>query len=209
MPPPQPQPPPPPSVPAGAPRPQVPRVIGLRADGEPQEPGWLTAFSSGPFLAATGEPARPHSELRLAHDGEFLHLLLYAADEDIETRDRRPDGPVWLDDAFQLQLRADNSGPVYAVDVSAAGVITDARTPEGGRPDLAWQSGARAEVEHDGTLNSAQDDDEEWLVELSIPLKTLGLVPGKSVHLSATRCDVPKGGRRLCGGWQALVDLKR
>ena len=185
----------------------VPRLDAVVVDGEPDEPGWQTALLSGAFLDPQGAPARPHSELRVGHDGRDLLLLLYAADEDIQTRPRAHDAPLWTDDAFALQLQPDGTGPVFAVDVSAAATVTDARLRVGQPPDVAWESLARTGVEKDGTYNDTRDDDEEWLVELAIPLARLGLKPGQLVALRASRCDVPKGGKRSCGQWQAQVQL--
>ena len=63
----------------------------------------------------------------------------------------------------------------------------------------------RAAVDVDGTLDNPADDDEEWVVELAVPLAALGPAP---VTLRASRCDVTKTGARLCGSWQQQIDPK-
>ena len=52
----------------------------------------------------------------------------------------------------------------------------------------------------DGTLNDTSDNDEEWLIELAIPLKNLGLDgrAGESMGVRMRRCDTSKTGARTC-----------
>ena len=71
-----------------------------------------------------------------------------------------------------------------------------------GREDLSWESGVRAAVDRDGSLNADDgEEDEEWVVEAAVPWKALGVVPGPTteVTFSASRCDTPKDGTRRCG----------
>jgi len=58
-------------------------------------------------------------------------------------------------------------------------------------------------VDRDGTLDDAHDNDEEWVVELAIPLGSIS--PLASVH--ARRCDTPKDGILRCG--EAELSLSR
>jgi hypothetical protein len=95
------------------------------------------------------------------------------------------DEDIRSDDAFEL------TAGTLAARVTAAG---DARPGT-----------VRAAVDTDGTLDEPHDDDEEWVVELAVPLAALGPSP---VTLRASRCDVTKSGARLCGSWQQDVDLK-
>jgi hypothetical protein len=75
----------------------------------------------------------------------------------------------------------------------------------------AWRSTPSAGADHDGTLNDATDDDEEWVIELAIPLRELGLEGKAGEHLwfSARRCDTPKSSRRTCSaaGGEAAIKL--
>jgi hypothetical protein len=90
------------------------------------------------------------------------------------------------------------------IEVSASGVVTDAMQMAGGAPDYSWQSGIDVSHENDGTLNDDGDDDEEWILEMAIPLRSLGLTgaTGERIDFSVRRCDTPKGTTgRVCGGW--------
>jgi hypothetical protein len=174
----------------------------LHIDGELKEADWHDDDRTGPFLDATGHAARPFSEAMALVDGDLLVLGLYAADQDIEAHVRDHDGPVWTDDAFVLRFAPPGAEKApFAIDVSATGVIADGRIGRGGAVDTSWESGARAVVDHDGTINDASNEDEEWVVEMTVPLAALGARAGSSLKFEVSRCDTPKRARRTCASW--------
>ena len=76
--------------------------------------------------------------------------------------------------------------------------------------DYRWNSGAHLSRELDGTINKSDDEDEEWVIEMAIPLASLGLEgeKGERIGLSIRRCDTPHArafdptpGVRSCGSW--------
>lgn len=188
----------------------VPHLRGnLVLDGDLDDSAWAASdvARTGQFLDASGGPARPHSEARLVWGDGHLYMALYAADEDVRALPRKPDEAVWLDDSFRVVFRR---GDVeMAFDVSATGVITDARRVRGGSPDYSWDSGAHVSTELDGTLNDPRDDDEEWALELAIPFESLGMrgARGESIAVSIQRCDTPKGAARTCATWAEGIVL--
>lgn len=149
----------------------IPRATSaITIDGEWIEPDWSARALRGQFRGSDGQLARPSSELRLLHDDHDVLVALYAADENIETRD-----------AFDLTI------DTLALHVTATAEVTPA-TP-----------GIRAKVDYDeGTRDDAHDDDEEWVVELAIPLS---LVAAPRHTISASRCDTPKDGVQRCATW--------
>lgn len=185
---------------------EVPRVTGLiTLDGEIDEEDWARAARTGAFMDAAGVEARPYSDARFLRDDASLYVALYAGDEDIRATVTDHDGPVWLDDSFSLHLTPATPGsPTYVIEISAGGVITDGRRDKGGKVDLGWESGTKLAVDRDGTLNDPRDEDEEWVIEAAIPLRSLGVRPGDQVMIDVSRCDGPKaGGRRRCGSFGA------
>ncbi len=104
-------------------------------------------------------------------------------------------------DAFQLVFHTANGDRL--IDVSAAGVVTDARCDGTGALDFSWSSSAEVAMDKDGTPNDPSDQDEEWVVEMAIPLASLGLsgVPGERVEAAIRRCDDVRGGGHVCGAW--------
>lgn len=140
----------------------------ITVDGELREADWNDRARFATFLAGDAE-ARPHSQVRLLRDATTLYVGLYAADQDIRSTD-----------AFELAL-----GSLH-VRVDARGKVAP--------PDLV----AAVDVEDDETIDDPRDDDEEWTVELAIPIAR---VPADATSVRATRCDTPKGGAPRCGGW--------
>jgi hypothetical protein len=149
----------------------------IAIDGDWDEPDWSQRAYRGQFVGSDNELARPSSEIRLLHDDHDLFVALYAADDDIESTD-----------AFQLAVGS------LQLRVDARGTLTP--------PDPA----IRVKVGFDeGTLDNPHDDDEEWVVELAIPLVVTGLAPDTSVDVRASRCDTPKGGGERCGQWAGAL----
>ena len=185
----------------------VPHAVGaLVLDGDTDDPGWTAPDAvarTGPFEQASGVAGRPYSDARLVWGDGQLYIALYAADDDIRARVTEADGPVWLDDSFRLVFR--RGAVEYVIHVSARGVVADARCAPGAAPDDTWNSGAHVSHDVDGTLDDPTDSDEEWVVEMAIPLASLGLLgtPGERLGFSLSRCDEPKGEPRVCSGWGA------
>ena len=152
----------------------------IKIDGEWNEPDWPTRALREQFVADDGALSRPSSEVRFLHDDKDLIVALYAADENIETRD-----------AFDLTV-----GTV-TLHVDATGAVT---------PPLAT---VRAKVDYDeGTRDNPKDDDEEWVVELAIPLDTVGLKAGVHQPIKASRCDTPKDNIERCGHWSGSLTIE-
>ena len=163
----------------------VPDVGALpELDGELDDAIWQAPVArTGAFLDAHGAPARPYSDARVAWTKGYLVVALYAADEDIRTSGEAAD-------AFRVVLGE------HAFDVTASGELRGA------------PAGARAGHDADGTLDDPSNDDEEWVIELVVPLASLGLEGREGEHLafSAARCDTTHDGVRRCGAARG-VDL--
>ena len=172
----------PPPTPAPAPVPGPGNVVAhttkpIQIDGDWDEPDWPQRAFRAQFAGDDGQLARPSSEVRMLRDDKNLIVALYAADENIETRD-----------AFDFSV-----GPV-SLHVDATGKVT----PE--IPGVVAKTGF-----DEGTLDNAKDDDEEWVVELAIPLDRTGK---GSLPVKASRCDVPKDGTQRCGHWNGTVTIE-
>jgi hypothetical protein len=153
----------------------------------------------------------PYSEVKARWGNGKLYLWLYAADLDLQGKVRDADAELSGDDAFQVQIGS--SERFYTFEVNVLGTLTDAicksrrRTPHdpmGKTCDRSWQSGTDVDADVDGTLNQLGDKDEEWVVELTIPLDKIGrknLKPGTRVRFSVSRCEVAYDGVRACGSW--------
>ena len=140
---------------------------------------------------------------KLLWDPRHLLLLLYAADENIQARVTRHDGPVLQDDAFVVELRA--AGPIdsrWTIAISATGVVADAEQ-DGVTLRPGWESGIRVSAVRDGTLNDPRDRDEEWIVKAALPLRAIRMAghAGSQIWIRISRCDTPLDGKRRSGAW--------
>src|SRR5215475_9737526 len=127
----------------------VPQVgAAIHCDGELDEVAWRSPARTGPFLDPKGETAAPYSEARFLRDDANLYIALYAADEDIRSSDE-----------FIVQVGSGSSQ--MTLHFTAAGKLV---------PAIA---GAKVGVDLDGNLDDASNDDEEWVIEASIPLAAL------------------------------------
>ena len=192
----------------------VPHVAAelVRKAGKTDERFWEgEAGSTGVLLVAKGLGMVPYSEVKARWGNGNLYLWLNAADLDLEGKTRKADADLSGDDAFQIQIGAE--GRVYTLEVNVLGTLTDAicrsrrptpRDPMGRTCDRSWQSGADVDVDTDGTVNQLGDADEEWVVELTIPLGKIGqgsAKPGIHLRFSVSRCEVAYDGVRACGSW--------
>jgi hypothetical protein len=183
---------------------RVPRTAGpVDINGKPWEDTWATAALTGQFPERGGvKPGLPYSEARVAWDDENLYLMLYAADEDVRATPKGHDIPLHGEDSFHVVLTLPTR--TVELDVSAAGVLTDALLGADGGSDLSFESGLRFAVDLDGSLNeSAGEDDEEWVVEAALPWERLGVKPlrGMRLRVELARCDTPRGSVRRCSAW--------
>ncbi len=188
----------------------VPHARGaIVLDGDMDDPGWLNGCArTNAFLLPDGSQVRPYSDARFVYGDGVLYVGLYAADEDIHAKLEGLDSPVWTEDSFHVVF---NDGTIeHSFDVSPIGTLADGERRIGseGRGgthpfDFRWNSGAHVSHEMDGTANKSTDKDEEWLIEMAIPLDALGLKgeKGERIGVAIRRCDTLHSGLRSCGSW--------
>jgi hypothetical protein len=141
-------------------------------------------------------------------DAEVFLALKQRADHGRGGQVRAHDGPVERDDAFHLEFG--RGGEVRVISVSVLGTVADAlcrpsRAGVTGRVcDRSWESQARVAVDRDGTMNKIGDNDEEWVIEMAVPLAALGFADahtGTQIPFSIHCCEIGHGSSRGCGGW--------
>jgi len=168
---------------------------------------WGGAVNTHTLLDDNGKGAVPVSEARFLWGNGQLYLAFYAGDLDLEMREKKHDGPVWRDDSFSISFYVQNEQRTLVV--SPLGVLADGICPPDAasladpRCDLHWESHTRLAVDYDGTINKLGDFDEEWNVQLAIPLASINArsAPGSELTFSLARCDMAFDGKRACGAW--------
>jgi hypothetical protein len=184
----------------------VPHVRGtITLDGDTDDSGWRgPTLRTGGFVGQDGvATVHPHSEARIVWGDGFLYMNLYAADEDIRATGSGPDSLAEGEDYFHLIFTDATTERV--LDVNPLGFVTDGIRPRGTSqaPDRSWDSHTHVSHELDGTPNLPTDNDEEWVLEMAVPLESLGLSgkAGEQIGLSMHRCDTTHKGQRVCGSW--------
>lgn len=175
-------------------------AAAIEPNGDVDEPVWASAARTEAFVS-NGSPARPYSDARFLWREGLLYVALYAGDEDIRATAATHDGPLWLADSFQLSFTS--GANEHVIDVSPLGVVTDGVRAQDGGVDYFWESEARVGHEADGTVNISEDDDEEWVIEMAIPLASFGLTgtEGERLGISVRRCDETRQIGRTCATW--------
>ncbi len=160
----------------------IPQTTGqITIDGNWGEADWLTKNSLWIQLRRPdGDLARPYSEVRFLYDRRYLYVALYAADTNVTS-----------EDAFDLDV-----GPLHERLFATGKVMPEA-------PDI------KIAAYVDGTLDDIAHKDEEWKLELAIPIEKTGLAPSEGVDARVGRCDiVTNDGRKYCGEWSGALSLQ-
>lgn len=178
----------------------VPRAeapIRIDAELEGKKVWEADSGNTGNLKDERGMGMVPFTEVKARWGNGNLYFMLYAGDLDIESGD-----------AFHLEIGG--GGRIHVIDVSALGAVVEAACDSGksfpvasGDCDRSWHARAVVAVDRDGTLDHLGDNDEEWVVEMAIPLSALGLdaaAPGVRVPFAVRRCDVGAG-PHACGSW--------
>ncbi|HEX3777231.1 MAG TPA: hypothetical protein VHV51_22315 [Polyangiaceae bacterium] len=169
---------------------------------------WGSAVNTHTLLDANGNGAVPVSEARFLWGDGKLYLAFYAGDLDLEMREKKHDGAVWKDDSFTVSFFVSGESK-RVLTISPLGTLADGVCPNDAesladsRCDLHWESHVRTGVDYDGTVNKLGDFDEEWNIQLAIPLSALNAkaTPGTHVAFTLRRCDIAFDGQRACGLW--------
>lgn len=174
-------------------------------DGVLDEPAWQHA-GAALHESRTGEPAT-EIDARLggptltyfAWDAEHLYVAGTLPDRDLYAPHLERDDPLYRDEAFEVFLAGNNTGARYLEhQVSARGVMFDARFPKYRKGDEGWNGSWRSAVALDGELER-RGYDRGWTVELAFAWTQLcehtkidcPPKPGQELRINVFRLDKP------------------
>lgn len=148
------------------------------AHGDPRRVSWDKAatLTGWKELQGNDTPRRLHG--RVAHDGQFLYLLLEEGMDTAKLYFHKDH--IWDEDEWEVFLGDERAHPYHQMGVNARGVHADLIHKQGGMED--WVSGARVIAD-----TSARD---RWLTYIAVPLKTAtpkGVQPGATLYLNVVR----------------------
>ena len=185
----------------------------IKLDGKLSEKEWADAPSTGDFVRTMdGQPADQKTEAKLLWDDKNLYVAFINEDKDIWTTLDKHDDKLWTQEADEMFIDADGDGKTYVeLQVNAKGATFDSYLPTYRQNQNDWDSGMKAGVQIDGTLNKRDDEDKKWTVELAIPLdaargkdKEMKNVPpkvGTEWRVNFFRMDQPNGRPQSGTGW--------
>jgi uncharacterized repeat protein (TIGR03806 family) len=177
-------------------------------DGKDDDPAWKNAqvidWFGQPWLGDKAPALRGKTKAKLLWDRDYIYFFAEMEDRDLFADVTEHDGPIWLNDAFELFFRPGPHKPgYYEFEVNAANAVFDAFYPKVDIPNIPkhikhGEFRVETKVRLRGTLNKRDDVDEGWSVEGRIPwgdfLRTGGRPePGEEWRFNLTRCNYDKG----------------
>ena len=159
----------------------------IAVDGRLDEPAWAAAaviegFSMPWLEEGRRTPARA-TRARLLWDRGNLYLAAEMEDGDLYADVTEHDGETTRDDVLELHLLPDAAKPArYEFHVTPANTLLDLFVPRRGHESRflrAREFHLKSAVALRGTLNRADDADEGWTCEISIPWADLMATGGR------------------------------
>ncbi|MEX0670484.1 MAG: PQQ-dependent sugar dehydrogenase [Pirellulales bacterium] len=149
----------------------------ITADGRLDEPAWLSAAViegfSMPWLETGRQTPARATRARLLWDRGNLYLAAEMEDRDLYADVTDHDGDTTRNDVLELHLLPDAAKPArYEFHVTPANTLLDLFVPRRGHENRflrAREFRLKSAVSLRGTLNRADDADEGWTCEVSIP----------------------------------------
>jgi hypothetical protein len=185
----------------------------IKIDGKLDEKDWKDAPSTSEFVRTMdGAAAEQKTTAKLLWDDKYLYVAFENQDSDVWTTLDKHDDKLWTQEADEMFIDADGDGKTYVeLQVNPKGVTYDSYLPVYRQNQNDWESGTKAAVTVDGTLNKRDDQDKGWIAELAIPLeavkgkeKEMKNVPpkvGTEWRVNFFRMDQPNGRPQSGTGW--------
>jgi hypothetical protein len=194
-----------------------------KIDGKLDEAAWKDAPSAGTFVGTMdGASVRQRTDVKMLWDDKNLYFAFDNQDDDVWGLLTNRDDKLWQQEAVEIMIDANGDGKGYVeFQVSPQATLFDTYLPEYRKYEdvvdpkakpFSWNSGIKAAVKVDGTLNKREDADKGWTVEIAIPhadvngmVKEGGVkVPpeiGSIWKLNMYRIDQTKAGAQEASAW--------
>ncbi|MFC1509821.1 carbohydrate-binding family 9-like protein [Candidatus Omnitrophota bacterium] len=159
---------------------QIWRTTGaITIDGILDEADWVNNPTVGEFVFpwwTSGE--KELTDARVLWDDENLYVSYVAYDKHISATYTEPNSPVSRDDCVEIFISPvmGQERPYMNFEINVLGTLLCRANPlEGDRPTLE-PPGVKIGLSHSGTINDETDEDEWWIVEMSISFDTFTAV---------------------------------
>jgi Carbohydrate family 9 binding domain-like len=153
----------------------------IKIDGLLDDPAWAAAPWTSDFVDIQGD-AKPkprfRTRVKMLWDKNYLYIAAELEEPNVWATLTQHDSVIFHDPDFEVFM--DPKGetqPYYEFEMNALNTTWDLRLNkpyiDQGKPDNAWESGAKTAVHVYGTLNHPGDTDKGWTVEIAFPWKVL------------------------------------
>lgn len=149
-----------------------------RIDGDLADSAWQAVAWSAPFVDIEGarRPApRLETRVKLAWDSTALYIAASLTEPDLWATLTARDAVIYHDNDFEWFIDPDGDTERYfELEINALGTVWDLFLTRpyrhGGQAVNGWDiAGLRSAVRLVGTLNTPEDRDQGWTVEMAIP----------------------------------------
>jgi hypothetical protein len=146
----------------------------IKIDGKLDEAAWKDAPSTGLFVRTMdGMKADQTTTAKVLWDDKNLYVAYEMEDKDVWSTLKKHDEKLWTQEAVEMFIDADGDGKTYVeLQANPNGATFDSYLPAYRQNQNEWDSGMKAGVHVDGTVDNRTDIDKGWTVELAIPLET-------------------------------------
>lgn len=145
-------------------------IDGVLAE-EDWKPGQFTAPFTNTMTDAPSDIGR--TVAKVLWNDTHLYVAFEVQDTDIRSTLKKHDDKLWTQDVVEMFIDFDGDAKDYIeLQVSPAGVTFDSYLPGYRKNENDWESGIKAAVKLDGTLNDKQAD-QGYTVEFSLPLEAV------------------------------------
>ncbi len=181
-------------------------------DGKPDDAIWKDVAWTSLFVnSLNGQPLSYPTKVKMVWDDKNLYVLFSCEDPDVWSTIGKHDGSLWTQEVVELMMDPEGDGATYVeLQVNPKGASFDAYLPRYRQTQADWESGLKAAVTVQGTLNQRKDKDKGWTVEMAVPLraafgkgKPQPVSVGTKWRVNMFRMEVPRGGARVAMAWVA------
>ena len=155
-------------------------IDSIIIDGKLDEKSWQKALFTEPFVDIEGD-LKPipylETKVKILWDNEFLYLGAVIKEPHIWANLRERDAVIFLDNNFEIFIDPDGTTHDYfELEINALGTLWDLYLvkPYRDRRHVAMNAWDIRKIEYaiqiNGTLNVPSDEDEEWVIEMKLPI---------------------------------------
>lgn len=157
---------------------EVPIVVdGMDNEKVWSKAPWTTLFTD--IVTGELEGVEKETRAKMLWDDDFLYLYVLLEESDIWASLKEHDSSVYQDNAFEIFIDPDGDTHNYfEIQFNAHGTVWDLFMPKpyrnGGQSLSTWDvKGLKKAIHINGTLNDPEDKDNDWSIELAIPINSI------------------------------------